>query len=167
MNQYVRRIRLQLMSLGLALLASAGTLEPVRAEPLIDACTLLTRHEAAAALGIAVDAGVHPIAAEPRMCNWRESNKPIGPGRNVMLTLITANEFERMKTFPMNGKATGIGDEAVVTHGMRTPPTLAVKAGTHYFQILVRSDLVASEEVDARNQALEKTLAAKIIKKLG
>ena len=61
----------------------------------------------------------------------------------------------------------GIGDDAIVTHPMRVPPLLTVKVGTHYFQILVRSDLVPSEEVDARNQALEKTLAAKVIEKLG
>ena len=49
---------------------------------------------------------------------------------------------------------------------MRVPAILMVKSGTHYFRLLVRSDLQASEEVEARNQTLEKSLAAQILKKL-
>ena len=84
-----------------------------------------------------------------------------------MLTVITEKEFERIKALPMVSPASGIGDEAVVVHPMRVPAELTVKVGTHYFQLLVRSDLSASEEVDARNQTIEKALAQRIIKKLG
>jgi hypothetical protein len=154
-------------SVGLVALAVAVISPPVRADATVDACTLLTQSQVSAALGIPVDAGVRPISTEPGMCNWRESKKPTGPGRNVMLTLISEKEFERLKTLPMAAPSNGIGDEAVVTHPVHVPAVLSVKAGTRYFQILARSDLGASEEVDARNQAVEKTLAAKIIKKLG
>jgi hypothetical protein len=158
----------EILSGSAALLALAAALvsEPVSASS-IDACSLLTRSQVSAALGIRVEAGVRPLASEPGMCNWRESNKPTGPGRNVLLTIITAQEFDKLRTLPMAASEKGIGDDAIVTHPMRVPPLLTVKVGTHYFQILVRSDLVPSEEVDARNQALEKTLAAKVIEKLG
>ncbi len=131
-----------------------------------DACTLLTKAQVKAALGIAVDAGVRPVATDPRICNWRESNKPTGPGRNVLLTFITAKEFENLRKLPMSAPVTGLGDEAIVTHSMRVPAILTVKSGAHYFRLLVRSDLQASEEVDTRNQTLEKSLAAQILKKL-
>jgi hypothetical protein len=154
-------------SVGLVALAAAVISPPVRANDAVDACTLLTESQVSAALGIPVDAGVRPNSNEPRMCNWRESHKPTGPGRNVLLTMISANEFDDLKKQPMSAPTSGVGDEAVTSHPMHVPPLLTVKAGTHYFQILVRSDLVSSEEVDARDQAVEKTLAAKIIKKLG
>jgi hypothetical protein len=153
-------------SVALVALAAALVSEPAPANS-TDACSLLTQSQVSAALGIRVDAGVRPLASEPGMCNWRESNKPTGPGRNVLLTIISAKEFDKLKTLPMAARAQGVGDDAIVTHPMRVPPLLTVKVGTHYFQILVRSDLVTSEEMDARNQALEKTLAAKVIEKLG
>jgi hypothetical protein len=154
-------------SVGFLALAAAVMSLPVRANTGLDACALLTRSEVSAALGIPVDAAARPIATEPGMCNWRESLKPTGPGRNVLLTIITANQFDDLKKQRMSAPTSGVGDDAVMTHPMHVPAVLAVKAGAHYFQILVRSDLASSEEVDARNQALEKTLAAKIIKKLG
>jgi hypothetical protein len=100
------------------------------------------------------------------MCNWRESNKPTGPGRNVMLTIIGANQFDDLKKQPMTSTVEGVGDEAFLSRSMRVPPLLTVKTGSHYFRLLVRSAVEASEEVDVRNQAIEKALAAKIIKKL-
>jgi hypothetical protein len=153
-------------SAGLLALAAAVISPPIRANTTVDACTLLTRSEVSAALGIPVDAGARPISTEPGMCNWRESHKPTGPGRNVLLTLITANQFDDLKKQPMSTLTSGVGDDAVMTHPMHVPAVLTVKAGTHYFQILARSDLASSEEVDARNQTVEKTLASKIIKKL-
>lgn len=167
MNRDVKCNKVLLGSLGMVALAAAAMARPVRADTLVDACKLLTRSQVSAALGIPVDAGVRPIASEPRICNWRESNKPTGPGRNVMLTIINANQFDDQKKLPLSAAADGVGDAAVVTHIMRMPTVLTVKSGTHYFQLLVRSSLESSEEVDARNQALERKLAAKIIGKLG
>ena len=165
MNRFKKRPQILSASLGLIALAAVVAGGPARAET-PDACTLLTKAQVKAALGVAVEAGVRPIATDPRICNWRESNKPTGPGRNVMLTLITVNEFEKLKKLPMTAPVSAIGDEAVVTHSMRVPAILMVKSGTHYFRLLVRSDLQASEEVEARNQTLEKSLAAQILKKL-
>jgi hypothetical protein len=167
MNRNLKCHKILSGSVGLAALAAAVVSPPVWADTTIDACTLLTESQVSAALGIPVDAGVRPNSNEPRMCNWRESHKPTGPGRNVLLTIITANQFDDLKKQPMSAPTGGVGDEAVTSHPMHVPPLLTVKAGTHYFQILVRSDLVSSEEVDARDQVVEKTLAAKIVKKLG
>jgi hypothetical protein len=167
MNRNVKCNKVLVGSVGLLALAAVAISRPVNAATAVDACTLLTQSEVSAALGIPVDAGVRPISTEPRICNWRESHKPTGPGRNVMLTLITANQFDDLKKLPMTAAASGVGDAAIVTHAMNVPTIMSVKSGTHYFRLLVRSSLEASEEVDARNQALEKTLAAKIIKKLG
>lgn len=160
------RVVLRLFAgLSVSGMASFSTL--AQADTPVDACTVLSKADVSSALGIAVDPGDRPIPDEPRMCNWRESHKPTGPGRNVMLTFIPEKEFEKLKTLPLTAPATGIGDEAVLTHPMRMPPILAVKAGTHFFQLLVRSDLQPSEQVNERNQAIERSLAAKIIKKLG
>lgn len=153
------------LSSVLTVLTGAGVRGPARAET-VDACALLTSAQVSAALGIAVDAGVRPNANDPHMCNWRESNKPVGPGRNVMLTLINAKEFDNLKKLPMSAAASGAGDEAIVTHSAHVPAILTVKGGTHYFRILVRSSLEASEAVDERNQTIEKGLAALILKKL-
>jgi hypothetical protein len=154
-------------SLGfLALGLGLGASETLKAEALPDACGMLTQAQVSAALGIPVDAGVRPIAADPRVCNWRESNKPNGPGRNVMLTFISAKQFDNLKQLPLSTAASGVGDEAIVTRAMRMPTILTVKAGTHYFRILVRSDLAATAEVDERNQSIEKSLGAKIVSKL-
>lgn len=144
-------------------LGAVGIIGSARAESPIKACTLLTKAEVAAALSVAVDPGVQPIAADARMCNWRESNKPTGPGRNVMLTLINAKEFANIQKQPQSAATDGIGDEAIVTRSMRLPAVLTVRSGDHYFRILVRSSL---EVVDERNQALEKELAAQILKRL-
>ncbi len=144
-------------------LGIVGIIGSARAQSPIKACTLLTKAQVAAALGVAVDPGVQPIAADPRMCNWRESNKPTGPGRNVMLTLINAKEFANIQKQPHSVATDGIGDEAIVTHTMRVPAVLTVRSGDHYFRILVRSGL---EAADDRNQALEKALAAQVLKKL-
>jgi hypothetical protein len=152
---------------GLSVVGVVSIWTSARADIPVDACTMLSKADVSSALGIAVDPGARPIATEPRMCNWRESDKASGPGRNVLLTFIPENTYEKLKTEPLAAPATGVGDEAVVTHPMRMPPILSVKAGANYFQILVRSGLQASEEVNARNQAIEKSLAAKIIKKLG
>lgn len=166
MNRYWNCNQGLWVSVGFFALVATGVSGSVRAETPIDACTLLTQAQVAAALGIPVDPGVRPIATDPRVCNWRESNKPTGPGRNVMLTFINAKEFANLQKQPLSAATGGIGDAAIMTHSMRVPAILTVKAGTHYFRILVRSDLEASAAVDERNQALEKTLAAQILKTL-
>lgn len=144
-------------------LGAAGIVGSARAESPIKACALLTKAQVAAALGVPVDPGVQPIAADPRMCNWRESNKPTGPGRNVMLTIINAKEFANIQKQPQSAAMDGIGDEAIVTRSMRVPVVLTVKSGDHYFRILVRPSLDAADE---RDQGLEKALAAQVLKKL-
>lgn len=166
MNRQLIGNQVRYAYLAVFALAAAGVSGRARAETLVDACSLLSQAQVTAALGVPVDAGVRPIATEPRMCNWRESNKPTGPGRNVMLTVITAPEYDSLKKMPLSAAASGVGDEAIVTHSMRVPVILTVKAGTHYFRILARSSLEASEAVDQRNQAIEKNLAALILKKL-
>lgn len=165
MNRFEKCRRILPVSLGLISLAAAGACAAAQAGD-VDACRLLTTKQVTAALGIPMDAGVRPNAGDPHICNWRESNKPVGPGRNVMLTLISANEFDTLKKLPMSAPASGAGDEAIVTHTAHVPAILTVKGGTHYFRILVRSSLEASESVDERNQTIEKNLAALILKKL-
>ena len=165
MNRFEMCHQILPVSLGLIALAVTGACAAAQAET-ADACRLLTTAQVTAALGIPMDAGVRPIATDPHICNWRESNKPVGPGRNVMLTLINANEFDNLKKLPMSAAASGAGDEAIVTHSAHVPAILTVKGGTHYFRILVRSSLEASEAVDERNQTIEKGLAALILKKL-
>lgn len=165
MNRFGKRHQSLSVSLGLLGLAAVGACRTARAEA-VDACTLLTGAQVAAALGIAVDAGVRPNANDPHICNWRESDKPVGPGRNVMLTLISEKEFENLKKLPMSAPVSGVGDESIVTHTGHVPVILSVKSRTQCFRILVRSSLENSDEVDAHNQALEKSLAAQVLKKL-
>lgn len=164
MNRFGRFDQIRRLSAGCIALVAAGVWGPAQAET-VDACAWLTTAQVSAALGIPVDAGVRPNATDPHMCNWRESNKPVGPGRNVMVTVINEKEFENLNKLPMTAPMSGVGDAAVVTHSAHLPAILSVKAGTHYFRILVRSSLETSQEVDERNQALEKNLAAQIMKR--
>jgi hypothetical protein len=165
MNRFEKCHQILPVSLGLIALTATGACAAAQADA-IDACSLLTTAQVTAALGIPMDGGLRPNATDPHICNWREGNKPVGPGRNVMLTLINAKEFDALKKLPMSAAASGAGDEAIVTHSAHLPAILTVKGGTHYFRILVRSSVEASEGVDERNQAIEKSLAALALKKL-
>lgn len=137
-----------------------------RADETVDACSLLTQKQVSAILGFKVDPGVHPIPSFSYMCNWREINRPTGIARHALLTVITAREFDRIKTLPLTSASGGVGDDAVVTHSLRMPAILTVKSGAHYFRLEVRSNVEHSGEADERNQFLEQSLAVQVVKKL-
>jgi hypothetical protein len=131
-----------------------------------DACTLLTAAEVSTALGVKVDPGKRPVETDPTLCNWRESGKPEGPARNVLVTLIQVGSFEHAKQPSHNLRKTigGVGDEAYFFQPSRLPVNLFVKTGSVYFKIMARSSV--TDPAAEQNGTIDKALAAKIIKKL-
>lgn len=140
--------------------SAAPTVDPM------DACTLLTAAEVSAALGVKVDAGKRPVENDPTLCNWRESGKPEGPARSVVVNVIEGGSFDKEKRPSRNLKGTvsGVGDEAYFFQPSRLPVILFVNTGTVYFKVMARSS--ATDPAAERNGAIDKTLAAAVVKKL-
>lgn len=160
-------------ALALAVLATCGsaTLFPVlvsaapTADPQ-DACTLLTAAEVSAALGVTVDAGKRPVEGDPTLCNWRESGKPDGPARNVVVTVVQGASFDKEKqpSRYLKGTVSGVGDEAYFFQPSRIPIILFVNAGTVYFKVMARSSV--TDPAAEQNGTIEKRLATAIATKL-
>jgi hypothetical protein len=138
-----------------------------------DACSLLTQTQVSAALGIGVDPGQHPVAADLTFCNWREHGKPEGPARNVIVTLIDASKFEKEKKTLVPGPTKtpehDIGEEAYYYKAGRFPFNLIVKKGDVYFRIMARSNAVISERspaTDDQDKSIDRALALEVLKKL-
>ncbi len=140
-----------------------------------DACSLLTAAEVSAVLKVPVEAGRRPVADDASTCNWRESGKPEGPARNVMLIVIDAKRFDIEKSPGANRGAqptieSGVGDEAYFHKALRFPPNLNVRAGNVYLHLMARTQMPRPGEreyvtTDAdRNADLE--LARTILEKL-
>lgn len=138
-----------------------------------DACALLTQAQVSAALGIAVDPGRRPVAEDPLFCNWRESGKPVGPGRNVMVNILNAQEFEKAKKLvPGNPKTPepGIGDEAYFYGAGNFAASLIVRKGAVYFRVVARPNIspagAGANAAPDQDKTADKALALEILKKI-
>jgi hypothetical protein len=136
------------------------------------ACALVTQAQVTAAFGLAVEPGTRPVDSDPSICNWREQGKPLGPGRNVMITVIEASRFDAAKAkLPKAPPQPNLdlGDDAFFEKSGRFPVNLFLKKGTQYFRIMARTQVTPAtgvETADDADKAVEKKLAAQILKQL-
>ncbi len=138
----------------------------------LDACSLLTSAEVAAALGVAVDAGERLTPTETRFCTWHERGNQ--HGRNVRINFITQQQYEVGKTPVPNVVKTpesGIGDDAYFSKAQGMVFNLSVKKGTTYFRVMARSNPEAfvkgnDSGIDENDKNIDRTIARAVLKKL-
>jgi len=136
------------------------------------ACGLLTQAQVSSAFGLKVEPGTRPVGSDPSICNWREEGKPIGPGRNVLVTVIDESRFDASKAKLPKAPPQpnlGLGDDAFFEKLGRFPVNLFLKKGTQYFRIMVRTQATPAagvETAEDEDKAVEKKIAAEILKNL-
>jgi hypothetical protein len=139
--------------------ALAATAHPAAAQAPKPPCTLLTPDQVAGALGVKVVTAGSPIGNTG--CQWVSQDKALHAF--VTLSFWDRAGFSAMKTPLPNvtkAPAGGIGDDAVyATIGQFT--TLSVKKGGAVF--VVKAYGVPGQ---AKQEAIEKTLAGEVIAKL-
>jgi hypothetical protein len=146
---------------------AAATVPTANAAPPEDACSLLTRDQVSAALGVAVGAGSYVTPGYLKTCTWAS---PESPTENVKyeyvtLALETAASFEGGKKL-MGQRAvaitsvSGIGDDAYYL-GVGNNIGLIVKKGNVAFKVAMYGDISVEKK-----KAIEKTLALQVLSRI-
>ena len=128
-----------------------------------DACSLLTRAQVSAALGVSVDAGTYVTPTFKRTCTW---NATVNGGGIVTLKLASLGEYEGGKKLPSYGPSasttsiSGLGDDA---YYLETGPLvgLIVKKGNVAFKVAVYAKIPLEKQ-----QSVEKSLAKQVVSRL-
>jgi hypothetical protein len=158
-------IRAALTAVGLLFLP--GMVGVVSAAAPTDACMLLSQAQVAMALGVEVDAGRHIIGAGD--CRWTQPGKPGADVALLQVNLSKPQSFETGRT-PISGwtktSVSGIGDDAYAADSGKitfpTSPSLSVKKGSVYFAVAAKVPKASLAQI----QAIEKTVASRILEKL-
>ena len=148
--------------------------QPVNAGAPGDACALLTAPQVSSALGAVVGLGQPIMPNHTTVCTWKEQGVPDGTERNVSVSLITLKSFEFGKTptaVMTKTPVSGVGDEAYFTEPRGMVASLSVRKGGTCFQIRTRSNAQwartgKTPESEAKDQAVDRAVAAEILKKL-
>ena len=154
----------------LVLLFSAAS-QTSNAAPPSDACSLLTKAQISAVVGVPVGDG-SSVAGYSKMCTWKPSGQAEG-FQMVTLNLESAESYQAAKSMlqtvvnsPANQSAqksitmtavSGLGDDALFS-SVGGYSKLIVKKGDTVFQIVVYSAATIEKKRD-----LEKALAAKVL----
>ena len=155
----------------LVLLFSAAT-PTLNAAPPGDACSLLTKAQISAVVGVPVGDG-SSVAGYSKMCTWKPSGGQAEGFQMVTLNLESAESYQAAKSMlqtvvnsPTNQSAqksitmtavSGLGDDALFS-SVGGYSKLIVKKGDTVFQIVVYSAATIEKKRD-----LEKALAAKVL----
>lgn len=163
-----------------ALTLIAANAPSVKAGPPSDACSLLTQAQVSAAVGFAVDAGIHPTPKNPRACLWAESNPSGFEHKTITVRLIAADAYGSSRKLmeataaPMKDDkeeqddasqlvvtpVSALGDDAYYA-AMGAHPNLNVKNGNIAFSVEIFGEIPRD-----KIKAIEKTLATQILLKL-
>ncbi len=143
------------------------------AAPPSDACSLLTKAEVSAAVGVPVAEGSHMTPTYLKSCTWSPAGGSAKGLRTVVLSLDPAESFAMAKSMlqavvnsPRNKgsitmtPAPGIGDDAYYS-STGSYSKLIVKKRDAAFQVVVYSDAPIGKK-----QAMEKALAFQVLSKL-
>ena len=156
----MRFLRLVGLILATSLACVGAAQRAIFAAAPVDPCSLLTRAEVSAALGVTVPAPKPP----GKICRWAPADgRPGGPA--VVLTLQDAKAFEFAKAPATSANVTktpasGIGDDAVFnTIGVVTA-MLMVKKGDTYFELHVYGFPV--DETKTKETTLAREVVARI-----
>ncbi len=157
------------------LLFVSGAIATANAAPPSDACSLLTKAQITAVVGVSVADGSHP-AGFSKMCVWTPSGGQAKGSQSVTLNLESAASFQAAKSMlqtvvnsPKNQSAqnsiamspvSGLGDDALFS-SVGGYTKLIVKKGDTVFQIVVYSDATIEKKRD-----MEKALAADVLSRL-
>jgi hypothetical protein len=134
-----------------------------------DPCSLLTKSQVSAALGVPVESRL----VAPTLCQWAiPGEAPSIRQKKVTVSILTPGgerQFAAAKMPVGHGvtktPASGIGDDAVF--GTQPPvSSLTVKKGTFFFAISVYGFPLDKPEAVDQVQAKEKALALQILSKL-
>ncbi len=113
---------------------------PVAAQPVRDACTLLTPRQVSEVLGVEVSDGEHIVPESLTSCGWMGPGGASLGGKKIVVSLLTARAFQVGKT-PVRGVtetlAPGIGDEAYYVSMPPFGTALSVKKGRAFFQLRI------------------------------
>ncbi|MBS0379508.1 MAG: hypothetical protein JSS29_13545 [Proteobacteria bacterium] len=122
------------------LIAAVGLSQPATAQPVTDACSLLTPHQVSEVLGVEVSEGEHIVPESLTSCGWMGPGGASLGGKKIVVSLLTARAFQVGKT-PVKGvtetAAPGIGDEAYYVSMPPFGTALSVKRGSAYFQLRI------------------------------
>lgn len=168
-------MRLKLSSIYFAcclLLLFSAASPTSNAAPPSDACSLLTKAQISAVVGVPVGDGSH-VAGDSKMCTWTPSGGQAKGFRMVTLNLESADSYQAAKSMlqavansPRNQSAQkpismapvdGLGDDALFS-SVGSYSKLIVKKGDAVFQLVVYSDVTVEKKRD-----MEKALAAKVL----
>jgi hypothetical protein len=157
------------------LLFVSGAIATANAAPPNDACSLLTKAQITAVVGVSVADGSHP-AGFSKMCVWSPSSGQAQGSQSVTLNIESAASFRAAKSMlqavansPKNQSAqksitmtpvSGLGDDALFS-SVGSYSKLIVKKGDTVFQIVVYSGGTIEKKRD-----LEKALAADVLSRL-
>jgi hypothetical protein len=137
-----------------------------------DACSLLTDAEVSSVMAMEVEPGHRPVVEDGSLCVWRQKNRPQGVASNVLLTVLTAEQFERDRSIrgrpgQQRPLEPGLGDGSYF-HSALGLPVLSVKKGDHYFQVMARKlateQLSDPQEIEQAEKKAETDLASAILK---
>ncbi len=122
------------------LIAAAGIAQAATAQPVTDACSLLTPHQVSEVLGVEVSDGEHVVPESVTSCGWMGPGGASLGGKKIVVSLMTARAFQVGKT-PVKGvtetPAPGIGDEAYYVSMPPFGTALSVKKGSAFFQLRI------------------------------
>jgi hypothetical protein len=159
------------MKIGLTVIALAMFASvPVLAASNISACRLLTPVQVSAAVGVNVDDGA-TVPTVRNACVWRESGKSGDTPPLVEVQLLTAQDFDRIKTFRATTMVpeSALGNEAhffrdAITGGFQ----LIVKSGSTFFSVVSWPPHPGNNQSaadDERCKAIERALSRAILGK--
>ena len=130
-----------------------------------DACSLLTKGEIDAAMGVPMGTGKSITA---KACQWRQPVKQGDPGAIVDVTIIDARRYNigkaiagssKFKVTPVNA----LGDEAYYSESTDGKLTdLRIKKGENYVAIHVWGAGVPSAQAEPKELALAKVIVPKL-----
>jgi hypothetical protein len=139
-----------------------------------DACALLTTAKLTAILGAPIDPGVSLLPTHKEFCNFNETGKAAGTGRNAAVSILTERQFTLGKT-PM-GKIektpeSGVGDEAYWSKAKGMVYILTFRKGSTYLRVQSRTNPKPfvtrnTPALDEQDKAADLKLAAAVLKKL-
>jgi hypothetical protein len=145
------------------------------AAPPSDACSLLTKAQITAVVGISVADGSHPPGFS-KMCVWSPASSQEQGSQSVTLNIESAASYQAAKSMleavvnsPKNQSAeksitmsqvSGLGDDAIFS-SVGSYTKLIVKKGDTVFQIVVYSGGTIEKKRDG-----EKALAADVLSRL-
>jgi hypothetical protein len=130
-----------------------------------DACSILTPAEMSAVLGVSVGAGVYATPTYKKACTWKSTHY-VAPG-----VANTSLVFQGLNTFPSGVEksqlkslsitpVSGVGDGAYYL-AVGNNVGMLVKRGDVVFKVTVSGELPL-----AKKEAMENTLAQKVVSKL-